>query len=98
FAKFEPLQPHHEVENVSPNVAHPALKRLPVGIDLQARPRVVVPGAVGHVNPSLPAQRKIATSEIDYVDRLANLLLGIVRSTKIHSSTPLGRQSCCHQT
>src|SRR5690606_17945364 len=59
LAKLETLEPHYEVENVAADVANPALERLTLGVDLQAWPRVVVPGTIGHVDPSLPSQSEV---------------------------------------
>jgi hypothetical protein len=57
---------------------------LSLGIDLQARPGVVVPGAIGHVEPPLPPKSEITASEIDNVDRLAHLFLNVVRRKLVH--------------
>ena len=59
FAKLEPLHPHHEVEHVAADVADPAAVGLPLGVDLQARPRVVVPGTKADEALAGTAQRHV---------------------------------------
>jgi hypothetical protein len=80
FAKADPLALHDEAENVAADVADPALPRLPFGIDLQAGPRVVVPGAERHIVPPLPAQFQVATHQVGDIHRLPDAFLGVVVS------------------
>ena len=70
---------HDEAEDVAADVADPALERLPLGIDLQAGARVVVPGAKADVVAALAAELDDAADQIDDVDRLADLFLGVQR-------------------
>ena len=47
---------HDEAEDVAADVADPALERLPLGVDLEAGARVVVPGAEADVVAALAAE------------------------------------------
>ena len=76
------LHLHHEAEDVAADVADPAFEGLPLGIDLQAGPAVVVPGAEGHVATALTAKLDIFANQVDDVDRLSNLFFGIQRRVK----------------
>ena len=85
---------HDEAEDVAADVAGPALPRLPLGIDLQAGPGVVVPGAMGHVAAALAAERQIVLAQqIDDIDRLSNLFLGIKGRVEGHLRLPSWRAS-----
>ena len=79
LAEFDALDLHHEAEDIAPDVADPALERLPLGIDLHAGPRVVMPGAQAHVVAALSAQGDMTSDEVDDVDRLPNLFFSIQR-------------------
>ena len=76
--KLDAFHLHDEAEDVAADVADPALERLPLGIDLQAGPRVVVPGAKRLEAAALAPQRQIAADQVDDVDRLLDALLGVV--------------------
>ena len=71
-----------------PIVADPALERLALGIHLQAGAAVVVPGAEADVVAALAAELHVAADQIDDVDRLANLLLGVECRAETHGASP----------
>ena len=77
LAKLKVVHPHHEAEDVAPDVADPAFEGLSIRIDLQAGTRVVVPRAIRYVPTTLPTKRKITSDQIDDVDGLANLFLNV---------------------
>jgi len=52
LGEADPLHLHHEAEDVAADVAHPALERLSLGVDLEAGPRVVVPGTEAQIEAS----------------------------------------------
>ncbi len=80
---------HHEAENVAADVAHPALQALPLRIDLQTGPGVVVPRAEGHETAALPAQLQVVLAEqIDDIDRLPDLFLGVEGRVEGHRRLP----------
>ena len=81
FAEFDALDLHDEAEHVAADVAHPALERLPLGIDLEAGLGVVVPRAEAHVVAALAAQLDVAADQIDNVDRLLDPLFGVERAS-----------------
>ena len=83
---------HDEAEDVAADVADPALERLPLGIDLETGARVVVPGAQSDVVAALAAELDDAADQVDDVDRLADLFLGIERPARMAPSTPV-----CHE-
>ena len=91
LAELDAFHLHHEAEDVAADVADPALERLPLGIDLQAGPRVVVPGAQGHVAAALAAKLHVAAHQIDDVDRLPDLFLGVRATSRRTPSTPVWR-------
>ncbi len=82
LGKGEPFVLHHEAEHVAADVADPAAERLPLGIDLQAGARVVVPRAEGFVAAPFAPQLQIVADQIDDVDRLSDLLFGVGRRTE----------------
>ena len=84
LAEFDAFDLHDEAEDVAADVADPALERLPLGIDLEAGLGVVVPGAEADVAAALTAQRNVAAHQVDDVDRLADLFLGVQRETSRH--------------
>ena len=88
FAELQAFGPHHEAEDVAADVADPALERLAIGIHLQAGPAVVVPRAEADEVAALAAQLHVAAHQVDDVDRLANLLLGIECRAETHVRCP----------
>ena len=82
LAELDPLHLHHEAEDVAADVADPALERLPLGVDLEAGPGVVVPGAEADEVSALAAELDVAADEIDDVDRLLDPLFGVERAAR----------------
>ena len=82
LAELDAFHLHHEAEDVAADVAHPALERLPLGVDLQAGAAVVVPGAEADVVAALAAQLDMAADQIDDVDRLLDPLFGVERAAR----------------
>ena len=78
LAEFDLLHPHQKAVHVSADVTHPAAERLPLGIDVEARLRVVVPGAEADEVLSLPAECDIGSDEIGDVCGVADALLDVV--------------------
>ncbi len=89
FAKFQALGPHDKAEHVAADVADPTFERLPIGIHLETGPRIVVPGAEADKVAPLSAQGHVTPHEIDDVDRLANLFLGILQIVERHGKSSL---------
>ena len=54
------------------------------GIDVEAGPAVVVPGADADEVAALATQLDVAAHQVDDVDRLADLLLGVVGRAEAH--------------
>ena len=97
LGEIDPFHLHHEAEDIAADVAGPALPRLPLGIDLQAGPGVVVPGAVGHVAAALAAELQIVLAQqIDDIDRLSNLFLGVKGRVEGHLRLPSGVRGDIH--
>ena len=97
LGEIDPFHLHHEAENITADVAGPALPGLPLGIDLQAGPGVVVPRAVGHVAAALAAELHIVLAQqIDDIDRLPNLFLGVKGRVEGHLRPPHGVRGDIH--
>ncbi len=77
LGKIDVLDLHREAENVAADVADPALEGLALRIYLQAGAGVVVPGTECFVDAPFATQLQVLAGEIDDVDRLANLILGV---------------------
>ena len=82
LAELDALDLHDERKNVAADVADPALERLPLGIDLEAGPAVVVPGTKADVVAALTAQGKMAADQLDNIDRLLDALFGVERAAR----------------
>ena len=80
LAELDALHFHHEAEHVAADVAHPALERLALGVDLEAGAGVVVPRAEAHIVAALAAKLNVAADQIDDVDRLLHPLFGVERT------------------
>ena len=91
-----PFGLHDEAEDVAADVADPALERLPLGIDLETGARVVVPGAEADVVAALAAELHDAADQVDDVDGLADLFLGIERPARGHRQLPCVRKGEFH--
>ena len=89
LAELQPFGLHHEAEHVAADVADPALPRLPLRIDVEARPAVVVPGADADEVAALATQLDVAAHQVDDVDRLADLFLGVVGRAEAHGECVL---------
>ncbi len=77
LAEFDAFGLHYPGEHVAADVADPAFERLVLGIDLQAGPGVVVPGAEAHVVAPLTAQLNVAADKLDDVDSLFDAFFGV---------------------
>ena len=82
LAELDAFDLHDEREDVAADVTDPALERLPFGIDLEAGPGVVVPGAKGHVVAALTAQGKMLADQLDDIGRLLDALFGVERTAR----------------
>ena len=88
LGEFDPLGLHDEAEDIAADVADPTLERLPLGIDLQAGARVVMPGAEADVAAALAAELDHAAHQVDDVDGLPDLFLGVQRPARRHCQLP----------
>ena len=88
LGKGEAFHPHQKTEHVPTDVAHPAPERLPLGIDLQAGPGVVVPGTQPDQQLALAAQRDVAAHQIGNINRLADLLFDFKIGPGCHRMSP----------
>ena len=77
FAERNAFHLHNEAEDVAADVANPTFERLPLRIDLKARPTIVVPGAQSNIAATLASQLNVMTHEVDYVYRLADLFFRV---------------------
>ena len=81
LAEFDALGLHYPGEDVAADVADPAFERLPLGIDLQAGPGVVMPWTEAHVVAPLTAQLNMTADKLDNVDRLFDSFFGVERQS-----------------
>ena len=86
FAEFQTFGPHQEAEHVASDVADPTFERLPFRIHLETGARIVMPGTEADKVSPLAAQGHVASHEVDDVDRLANLFLGILKIVERHGN------------
>ena len=90
FAEPHPVPLHDEGETVAPQVAHPAAKALPVGVDVHRRIAVVMKRTQPDiVAPSpLRTQRDRLRDQRQQINSAAHLLFEIVRQWTIHVTHP----------
>ena len=97
LGEIDPFHFHDEAEDVPADVAGPALPRLPLGIDLETGPGVVVPGAEGHVAAALAAKLQVVLAQqIDDIDRLSNLFLSVKGRVEGQLRLPSGVRGDIH--
>jgi len=97
LGKIDPFHLHHKAENIAADVAGPTFPRLPLGVDLEAGPGVIVPGAVRDIAAALATKLQIVLAQqIDDIDRLSNLFLGVKGRVEGHLRLPCGVRGDIH--